>query len=151
VQKAIQDNRPCLIVTTPQIGEDLTEDDLFWRRWAIDSRKANLQLANDVLRQMVTLSATILGAGVVFLTKDVIPERFIVPVLLAFLFSLGFSFWGILPYFGMPDITSPDEIKKHKLAALKHKLDCMRAGALFFVGALLGAVLGVLAKVGGLS
>lgn len=126
-----------------QKAKPLSDEDEFLIEWARESKKYNMTIANDVLGKIATLSATIIGGGVIFLNKSVIPEYLVVPVLIFFLISLSLSFKGMLPYGAEIDLYSPTEIKVHKSKALNYKLKHIKVSAsCFFIGLFL-AVVGV--------
>ncbi len=126
-----------------QKAESLSEEDEYFLKWARESKKNNLAIANDVLGKIATLSATIVGGGVIFLNKSVISEHLIVPVLILFLVALASSFRGVLPYQAEVDLNSPTEIENHKLEALRYKLKYIRISAFCFFLGLSTAVAGV--------
>lgn len=126
-----------------QKAEALSENDNFLLEWGRESKKSNLSTANNILSKIATLSATIVGGGVILLNKEVISEYLIVPVLVIFLVSLAASFKGVLPYQAEVDLDSPTEIDNHKTLALNHKLKYIKiSSTCFFLGLFL-AVVGV--------
>lgn len=128
------------------VGKPLTEEDQFYLGWGYDSLKANFQLANEILRQLVTLSAALLGSSVYFLGKGAIPEKMVTPILLLLLASLIVSLLGVLPYTGTVDLNSPDKIRAHKESALKRKRRYICCSAAPLVIGLGLAGLGVVVK-----
>jgi len=102
-------------------GTSPTEEDKFFILWGRESLKNNLVLANEVLRQLVTLNSALLGGSIAFLDEKVIAPSFKVWVIVAFSLSLIVSFLGMMPYEGSVDLRIPEQIKQHKEKALKSK------------------------------
>ncbi|WP_109124981.1 hypothetical protein [Dyella sp. C11] len=127
-------------MSTPpiQTGRQVTEEEKFYLDWGRESLKANLQLANNVLQQLLTLSTSLAAGGVLFLSKETVPAWLIAPVLLMFMLALVASLWGIFPYGGVINLSSPAQIQAHKTRALRHKRRFITiAFALLMVGLLM--------------
>jgi len=131
---------------TIQQGQPLSKEDVFLISLAQDSIRTNLQLSNEILKQLLTLSGAILGSGVIFLTKETIPAKAIAPVLSTFLLSLISSLLGVLPYKAFVNQDSPENIKSHKQKALRVKLRYIRASASFLLLGLLASIVLVAIK-----
>lgn len=129
---------------TIQEGTPPTGDDKFFTLWGRESLKNNLVLANEALRQLVTLNSALLGGSIAFLDEKVITPYFKVWVIVAFFFSLIVSFLGMMPYEGSVDLRIPEQIKQHKEKALKSKRWYLWTAGLFlglgFAFALLGMI-----------
>jgi len=103
-----------------QHGIQPSEEDIFYVSWGRETVKNNITLANDILKQLITISSALLGITIIY-------ERIIesgtlkVIVLLSFFSSLVVAFLGILPYEAKVQIAIPNDIKTHKTRALKHK------------------------------
>jgi hypothetical protein len=106
---------------TIQSGSALSEEDEFYIRWGYESLKANLQLCNAVLRQLVTLSAAFLGSGAYFLQNGAMSAPLIALTLGLLFVSLVAALLGVLPYSGTVDLNAPKDLKAHKTNALKSK------------------------------
>lgn len=105
------------------VGEIPSEEDNFYISWGRESIKNNLIISNEVLRQFTTISTTLLGGSAIFLDDKVIDIKFKPWIIIFFLFSLIFSFLGIIPYEGYVDLRVPNKIKEHKEKALKCKIN----------------------------
>lgn len=117
--------------------------DVFHLEWARETLKRNLPFANEVLRSLMTLSATMLGGSIAFLDRVSSPWARIVAII-CFLLALIASLLGVRPFEGTTELQIPSRIKEHKEKALKKKQDCLRwAGSLLYLGFLV-ALLGVL-------
>jgi len=46
---------------TPQAGQAPSEDDTFYLTWGKETLKNNINLSNDILKQIITLSSALLG------------------------------------------------------------------------------------------
>ncbi len=101
-------------------GQELSNEDRFYLNWAMDTVKLNISLANDILKQLITLSTALLGISLIF-ESIVSSEGLKIIVLFSFFFCLIVSLLGLLPYEREVDISSPSDIKEHKINALKHK------------------------------
>ncbi len=105
---------------TPQAGQAPSEDDTFYLTWGKETLKNNINLSNDILKQIITLSSALLGVSIIY-DKIVSNELIRIIVLLLFLLSLVISLLGVLPYEKTVSINSPSQIKEFKRKALKHK------------------------------
>jgi hypothetical protein len=129
----------------PPVGRAPTREGLFYVEWGAETLKRNLTLANEVLRSLLTLSATMLGGSIAFLDKVAAPPF---PAIAAavFLLALGASLLGVLPYEGKADLRIPKQIERHKRAAFDKKLGLLKAaGGLLVIGFLL-ALVGMMAR-----
>ena len=126
-----------------QTGRPPSEEEQFYLAWGRESLKTNLQLVNNVLQQFLTLSASLAGGSVLFLSKDTIPAHLITPVLLLFMGALVASLVGMFPYVGNIDLASPVRIKLHKERALRYKRRWMGAAFVLLIAGLGLAVYGV--------
>jgi len=113
--------------STPEIptGRPPSEDTEFYLAWGRESLKANLKFANEVLRQLVTLNASLLGGSIVFIEEALIGNLFRWLAIAGFLLALVFSFLGMMPYEGSVSLRKPDEIRMHKSRALAQKRFCL--------------------------
>jgi hypothetical protein len=102
-------------------GEPPTEEEEFYVQWGFETIKNNLKFLNEVLRQLVTLSATLLGGSIAFLDTSMIDARYKNAAVAFFFLSLLSSFLGILPYRGEINPLNPNSVKRHKEAAYKSK------------------------------
>jgi hypothetical protein len=104
----------------PQVGKKPTTEDEFYLEWGKESLKNNINLANEILKQLITLSTALLGVSIIF-DKIVSDEILRIVVLSLFFISLVLSLLGILPYEKNVALNSPTEIKKFKRKALTQK------------------------------
>lgn len=102
-------------------GEPVSEMDLFYLKWGRDSMKENIALANDMLKQLITLCTALLGVSLIY-DKIIVHETLKLVVICSFFFGLIISFLGILPFERRIDILSPSQIKDYHHNALKHKM-----------------------------
>ncbi len=100
--------------TTPIKATAPSEDDEFYISWGRETLKNNINFLNEVLRQLVSLNVALLGGSIIFLDNRFVDDTFKVIVILAFLFSLMFSFAGIMPYGRSVDLRVAEDIRKHK-------------------------------------
>jgi len=103
------------------IGREPSKETKFFLAWGRESLKANLTLANDALKQLVTLSATLLGGSVVFLDASLMGVSFRALAIAGFFCSLIFSFFGMMPCEEAVLLQAPGDIKEHKKRALSKK------------------------------
>ncbi|MCD7916285.1 MAG: hypothetical protein LUG96_14195 [Tannerellaceae bacterium] len=80
-----------------QQGRPPTEEEFFYTTWEKETLKNNINLCNDILKQLITLSTTLLGVTIIF---DTIITVYFLKLLVMVLFftSLIIAFLGILPY-----------------------------------------------------
>src|SRR5579863_2182827 len=93
----------------------------FYYQWGLETLKNNFTVLNDVLRQLVTLSASLLGGSIAFLKASLLGTEYRNAVVIAFFVSLVFAFLGMMPYEGKFDPQRPDSVKRHKGRAVKWK------------------------------
>jgi hypothetical protein len=98
-----------------------SSDDMFYFRWGRETLKGNLTLANEVLRQLVTLNSALLGGSIAFLDEAVVDASFKPWIVGAFTISLILSFVGMMPYEALVDLRVPEEVRRHKELAFKSK------------------------------
>ncbi|OAB78402.1 hypothetical protein [Cochleicola gelatinilyticus] len=102
-------------------GRLVSEEDKFHLEWARESIKENIKLANDILRQLITLCTASLGISLIF--ENILSnEIFKIITILFFFLALVIALLGILPYEKTIDTSSPSEVKTFHNNALKHKL-----------------------------
>ncbi len=127
-------------------GAPPSAEELFYLQWARETQKRNSDLANQTLRQMVTLYASLLGGSIVFLKKDFLGSPYWEAVMVLFFLGLVLAFIGSMPYEGLVDVRQPQEIKRHKQAALAWKRRYLwtagSLGAAGFLVATVGIVIG---------
>jgi hypothetical protein len=125
----------------PPVGRAPTREGLFYVEWGAETLKRNLTLANEVLRSLLTLSATMLGGSIAFLDK-VATRPFPGIAAVLFLLALIASLLGVLPYEGEVDLRIPKQIEQHKRAAFEKKVLLLKTAggllALGFIAALVG-------------
>jgi len=98
-----------------------TPEETFYADWARESIRHNLDLANDILRQLITLNTALLGGSVLFLDEHLVPSPLRFLAILSFLVALILSFLGVLPYEGQVDIRNITAVREHKQKAFRHK------------------------------
>ncbi len=124
-----------------------TEEEVFYKRWAMASLRRNLPFVNDVLRSLVTLNVTLLGGSVVLLDSSRLWPGFQVAVVACFLVSLVAAFFGMLPFTGTVDVFCPEMIRRHKTRALTWKRWLLAAAAIALVAGFAVALIGLIVKV----
>ncbi len=113
-------------------GTPVSDEDSFFFNWAKESIKENVKLANDILKQLITLCTTLLGISIIF-EKIVLHEQFRLLVICSFFIGLIISFIGVLPFEKKVDILSPSEIRDYQERALRHKLRYLWASSISLV------------------
>lgn len=97
-----------------------TEDD-YYAEWALESIKSSINLANDVLRQLLTLSTSLIGGSVVLTeSKLLYPPHLRFIVIVFFIAGLVYAFMGVIPY-EHTYIRDIKEFKRAKVSALATK------------------------------
>jgi hypothetical protein len=105
---------------TSQQGQQPTEEEIFYKTWGQETVKSNINLCNDILKQLIAISSALLGVSIIF--EQIVTIRVLrFFVLLSFFISLIIAFIGLLPYENKVRLDTPEDIKEHKRKALKHK------------------------------
>ena len=128
----------------PPRGKQPSEEDEFYFQWGMESQKNNIVLANDILKQFITLNSTLLGGSVVFIDSAVMSPSAKNIVIIFFFLGLAAAFFGVLPYERKVLRASPTEVEKYKASALKKKRSFLWLAALFMAIGFLVAILGFL-------
>ncbi|MCC8198825.1 MAG: hypothetical protein LIP06_09710 [Tannerellaceae bacterium] len=125
-----------------QQGRPPTEEEFFYTTWGKETLKNNINLCNDILKQLITLSTTLLGVTIIF---DTIITVYFLKLLVMVLFfaSLIIAFLGILPYERKVILDAPQDIKTHKEKTLKHKRTYLWSSAFCLVSGI-GTIIGEL-------
>jgi hypothetical protein len=93
----------------------------YYAEWIRESLKTSINFANEVLRQLLTLCAALIGGSVVFLEKNLdSPPHLRTIVVLAFIAGLVCSFIGVTPYEHHATYDTK-EFKREKIRALETK------------------------------
>lgn len=103
-----------------QQGRPPTEDEIFYSTWGRETLKNNINLCNDILKQLITISSALLGVTLIF-DQIVVADTVRIFVTTSFFASLIISFIGLLPYERKVSLSTPEDIKDHKQKTLKHK------------------------------
>lgn len=111
-------------------GRPPSDEDLFYTQWARETLKSSINLANDVLKQLLTLSTALLGGSVLFLAENMMPGLLRFLAILSFFAALIVSFLGVLPYEAHLDIKNVTAIRNHKQRTLDHKRKYLWGSAL---------------------
>ena len=124
-------------------GDVRTENDLFYSGLGDEQIKRRVPFLNEVLRQMVTLSTTLMGGTIIFL-KELVSDEFKKSIAIIFLFSLAAAFAGVLPHRSRIVRRCPDDIKVayNEATSWKEWMLWISAGFLF-VGLLI-ALIGIM-------
>ena len=102
-------------------GKPVSEYDDFYLKLAKENIKENVNLANDILKQFITLCTALLGISLIF-EEILYNDIFKLFTIIAFFIGLLVALIGVLPFEKQIDILSPSEIKNYHKKALKHKL-----------------------------
>jgi hypothetical protein len=111
---------------TIQVGRKPSRATLFAVGYAEESARRSVPYANEVLKHLGTLNATLLGGSIVFLKEDVVQPGYRLAASAAFLLSLAMSLWGSLPAGDHVVMICPDDIMDHRERVLTVKLRCVR-------------------------
>ena len=102
-------------------AEKPTSEDLFYIRWGRETRRDNIAVLNNVLRQFITLDTALLAALIAFFDKIEICKWIKVLSCVLLMFSLAMALLGIIPRSSHIDLRQPDLIKAHKDKVLTWK------------------------------
>ncbi|HEY0072564.1 MAG TPA: hypothetical protein VGB77_00560 [Abditibacteriaceae bacterium] len=132
------ENEPVLLE-----AQETTAEHSFYVAWGRETIKNNISLANDVLRQFLSLNTTLLGGSLVFLDPKLISSAFRWFALTMFFLSFIVCLFGIVPFEGQADIRIPEDIRKHKEKALLWKRRCFWAASILIVAGLAVIAVGI--------
>jgi len=134
------------VVAENAIGEVPTEEEIFYVAWGREGLKSEMEGVGDSLKQLVTLSSAMAG-GALVLNHGAIKHPFDIIAILCFIFCLGISFCGTMPYAGNVDLQKPYAIKSFREKAVSWKHGILKIAAFFlFVGFLIAGA-GLLAGI----
>jgi hypothetical protein len=136
-----------MAASTPEIvvaGEIPTEEEVFYVEWGFETIKNNLKFLNEVLRQLVTLSATLLGGSIAFLDATLIGAKVKNAAVAVFFLALIVSFLGILPHRGEIDPQNANSVKRHKDTVYKWKSFYLLLTEIFLALGFLITVIGMI-------
>ena len=102
-------------------AEKPTSEDLFYIRWGRETRRDNIAVLNNVLRQFITLDTALLAALIAFFDKIEICKWIKVLSCVLLMFSLVMALFGIIPRSSHVDPRRPYLIKAHKDKVLTWK------------------------------
>jgi hypothetical protein len=129
----------------PSAGEEPTLDDMEAVEWAREVGRKELQLLQDGLRQLVTLTTALLGGSAALLGQAALPRWCKTLGAVCLLLALASSLVGSLPYRTRFDPRNPDGVRAARLRGVRYKtwLLWTSATALFLalVWFVIGAVL----------
>ncbi len=125
-------------------GRPPSPEEVFYLQWGREALKNNINLLNDVLRQLVTLDTALLAALIGFLHEIQIPEWSKAIVLSSVSISLLLAFIGVLPYRAEVDLRKPEHIRVHKEKALSYKRRFLTVAAIFFFLTFAFSILGLI-------
>ncbi|MGH2509771.1 MAG: hypothetical protein ACRDHZ_20520 [Ktedonobacteraceae bacterium] len=135
--------RRALNLNKPVIGTAPTEDDEFYIAWGRETFKNNISYLNDVLRQFITLNATLLGGSFVFLDDKIIDSNFKFWVLIILLASLTVAIIGIMPYGLRVDLRVASDIRRHKTFVTRLTFIFLVITAILLICAFMVALIGL--------
>lgn len=119
-----------------------TEKDLFYLNWGLEIVKNQFNVANEVLKQQISICITLLGVSVVF--DDLFNDNNKLKLLVVIIFFIGLiiSFFGLIPFERKNVwLDSPSDIEDFQKEAVAYKRKCyLFAGISIFVGIFLVVV-----------
>lgn len=120
-----------------------TDDETFYRQWGYETIKANISVANDVLRLLITINVALLGGGAAFLHGSSIVEAVRAVLLVAFFVALSIALVGIYPKESKVDARIPEDVKRHKEGVLNRKLVLLKVATGFTLAGLVVSIVAV--------
>lgn len=127
----------------PTLGEPATEEELFYADLADHLERETLPFLNQVLRQMVMLTAALFAGLVTFSDRRVFPVGWLSAGAAPLLVSLACCLAGILPATSTAPRREPYLIKPEIEAGVRYKSRCLRLGAGFLFAALVILFIGL--------
>jgi ABC-type polysaccharide/polyol phosphate export permease len=126
--------------------ESASEDEALLADWGRELFKSSLTLANDVLKQVVTITSLLLTVALGFLDKTGAGKAWQVLVFLLLLAPLIVSFLGLAPSDAEIDIRDPEKLRNFRNQILRKKRRALHWITCFLVAAFVCAMLGVLTR-----
>ena len=114
--------------------------------WGDELIKRDVPFVNEVLRQLVTLSAGLLAAHIALYSQPLMRLGFKIAIAVLFLLALAIALAGTLPHRRTLHRRAPYQIKREIEIALRLKLTILRFSAGFLLLGLLLALVGVIAS-----
>lgn len=132
------------MMTDPVQSTPPSEEDLFYLQWGQETIKKNIDNANGVLTNFLTLNTTLMGGGIAFMKPESISQNWLGVSLSFFFLGLILSFLGVIPHETKVNPISPTHIREHKELALLKKRRLMWSCAISTGGGLATLAIGVL-------
>ena len=127
------------------VGLPPTPEGDFYVAWGQETFKRNLTFANEVLRSLLTVSASMLGGSAAFLHNQ-LPPVALTLVAILFLVAMLVALVGVLPHEGQVDLRIPEAIRRHKKAALEKKLKFIEYASMFLIAGFIIAFGGIVGR-----
>jgi hypothetical protein len=126
--------------------ESASEDDTFLVDWGRELFSSSVTLANDVLKQVITICSVLLTAAVGFLDKTGVARGWQVLVFALLLAPLVLAFHGLVPAQAVVDMRDVDELRKFRDDILRKKRRALRWVTWLLVAAFSCAMLAVITR-----
>jgi hypothetical protein len=131
----------------PEVEADrATDEENFLCALGEELAKRELPFLNDVLRQLLTLSVSLLGGGIFFLSADNCQPGLRLFAMIMFFLSLLLAFIGMLPASEKINLSIPESIKDAVQRLSSWKTGFVKGAGVFLILGLGAAFLGVLLK-----
>ena len=126
--------------------ESASDDDTALVDWGRELFKSSVTVANDVLKQVITICSALLTAAVGFLDKTGVARPWQVLVFALLLAPLVLAFQALVPAAAMVDVRDPNELRKFRDEILRKKRRALRWVTWLLVAAFACAMLGVITR-----
>jgi magnesium-transporting ATPase (P-type) len=126
-----------------------SEDEVFLVEWGREQFKSSVTVANDVLKQVITICSVLLTAAVGFLDRTGVARPWQVLVFALLLAPLVLAFHALVPAEATVDVRDPDALRAFRESILRQKRRALRWVTWLLVGAFACAMLGVITRARG--
>jgi hypothetical protein len=127
----------------PPVGTDPTAEEKFYLDWGLETVKSNISRLNELLRNLVTLSVSLLAGSVVFYGDAMTTPFFKGMTTAALIAAAIVSVLGSIPEQYKIDLSDPNQIKAAKAQTLAKKKIWYQASAILLLAGLCFAALGM--------
>ncbi len=121
-----------------------TEEEAFLRRVAAEAPKNNVDLYNQVLREVLRATLILMGGGVLFLDKSRLPPWALWVAASSLFFAFVASFLGVMPYKQALNLSVIEDTRDAIESARRRKAAALWSAAGFLFFAFLFGILGVI-------
>jgi len=129
-----------------QVGEEPSVEEIFYAEWGLELIKESLTFLNTTLRQLVTLSAALLGGAIAVSDKPLLKTDLMPAVAVLLFAALFFSTLGLLPAGRVAGIWDADAVRRMVRDGMWWKRWALKLTVFSLLAAMFCMVVAVFAK-----